>query len=159
MAPALAFVGVIGGERQNMLPRSPQTQGIPWQTPLKCLCLAQRPAFRDGKALREIIQGHPPFDRHGKSRQRGKGRAEVGRGEGLRCPNQVPSPYTVTTLCGAWHPTKHYSWTISSNAHGTHDVGATVIPPLVGKKTETLRGEGRFSWPRPRPRQDWTQGV
>lgn len=45
-----------------------------------------------GRAQREMIQGHPPFDRH-------QGKGEEGGTEGgrmLRCPNQTP---TTTANC------------------------------------------------------------
>lgn len=46
-----------------------------------------------GRAQREMIQGHPPFDRH-------QGKGEEGGTEGgrmLRCPNQPPPPLQTVT--------------------------------------------------------------
>ena len=48
-----------------------------------------------GRAQREVIQGHLPFDRHGDIKPKGK-RAELRAELTLRCPNQTPA---ITPNC------------------------------------------------------------
>lgn len=66
-----------------MLPESPQTRGVPWQVPSNLSTWV-----KDQLSGVQRLQGHLPPDRHGFSRQRGKGRAVVGRGD-----SGVPLPW------------------------------------------------------------------